>query len=212
MRKLDYVRQWMENIDQIQARRRQSFMEQGAALQIQRAYAASVIRRRIQNMLFWNRMEKTIHIQRMGRGFVARCKCRRMLKEQRIEADLRCAASILIQKHMRRCLIVMVFNPRIRREREAVREKRIMEKQLKMQGRGKPLLMQRFMKRFYPFYYVKEKEMAIRIQKVYRGHKARKRAFMVRCVQLCRSIADTDKRLNKAVVDMQRVFRGYINR
>lgn len=51
--------------------------------------------------------------------------------------------------------------------------------------------------------------MAIRIQRVYRGHRKRTRVAMLRLLGVAQAVFDLDYKRSTAATDIQRIYRGY---
>ena len=80
-------------------------------------------------------MDKTILLQRMVRGYIARVHFRKNIKIKRDQAIVFKVASIIIQKYVRRFLIIKIFNAKVIQSKLEKKEKRILAKQRFIQNR-----------------------------------------------------------------------------
>ena len=63
-----------------------------------------------------------------------------------------------------------------------------------------------------PFRYVLERSRALTIQRVFRGHRARRRFLVLLVHQKIHDVIDRKRRRDRAAVNIQRVFRGSLYR
>ena len=221
MRKLEFVRQWMANIQELQEERRRALMEDGASRCIARGYVASVIRKRIASMLYWNHIEKAMHIQWAVRGHLARKRFRVMMRKKR-ESDIRqWSGAIVIQKYARRYIVEETVVKQAARDKIEHKAQRLREKEQLLRSRMQMTAQAADERKFrfptvrptlFPFYYLVKKKRATLIQAVWRGHHVRKRCFMLRCLAHCRRVGAHDRMLFDAATTIQRIARGHTYR
>ena len=68
------------------------------------------------------------------------------------------------------------------------------------------------MRSLMPFRYVFERNRALTIQRVFRGHRARRRFLVLLVHKKIHDVIERKRRRERAAVDIQRVYRGSLYR
>lgn len=213
-RKLQFVRRWLDDLRDFRARRLQAMTQDGAEIYIARAYRTLVFRRKLKNLLYWNRFNCAVLIQRVFKGYCVRKKFHKVwtLHKQKVARENN--AAILIQKMVRCHFARARFFKLASKKNKAMQERR-QRKLLQLATaqqhslRWKFVLFARKMKLFRADLLQRK---AVEIQRVWRGKYGRKRAFIVKVTRAIAAINKKHRRRVKAAAVIQRNWRGFVTR
>lgn len=235
---MEYVRQWELSRAEKHMLRRMNYRLHGAAISVSRAYRAHTIHSRLQSLLYWNRFAKALQIQCLYRGYVVRKRYYRLiLAKKRREAERNRAATVIqSQVRMRQALRLFYQMQEVHREKREKRLKRkkkllkdkyltVGEYKLNMTNaiRNSRAILRSMMPLRYiwgmsclnsPYRNVlfPERVNARTIQRYWRGHKARKRALLMKVHMRVREVYAKRERREASAIKIQKVYRGHMRR
>lgn len=212
---MKFVEEWIYEIEQKTALYKQAFVEIGAASYIAKLYRTHLIKKKLFKLIYYNHFVKALTIQRYYRGFHARKMLYKSKANQRKMAKLQDEKAIIIQKYVRRYLAQLLLD-RLYEVKDLEHEQRYNDKLLKLaQGQSRGVLSRwahqwrRWMrtnnlKLFH--------DKALVIQRIYRGYHGRQRAILIRIMNSVRELKKVYRQRHKAVVKIQKRWRGYSTR
>lgn len=213
-RKLYHVQMLLDELRRFRESCAQQMYLDGAEQCIARAYRTLVLRRKLKNLLYWNRYRCAVVIQRIYVGYRVRRKFMKIwtLHQQRMAQENACA--VIIQQMVRSHLARKALKSRAQRKLRLARERRA-RKLMILATTSQFNLKWAFVKlyrKMKPFRIHMLRKRAIVIQRVWRGHRGRKRAFFVRVARAIKAINDAHHRRVRAACLIQRNWRGCITR
>jgi hypothetical protein len=204
----------LEDLQNFQAQRLRTMREDGAELYIAKAYRTLVFRRKLKNLLYWNRYRCAVVIQRVYKGYRVRKKFHKVWSLHKEKMVISHRRALQIQMFVR-CALA-------RRKLFALAVKKSKQKQER--HRKKLLLLATSsafnLKWMFVKMYRKMKlfridllhRKATIIQKVWRGRHGRQRAFIIRVMNAIRIINIKFRKRVKSAAIIQRNWRGFIVR
>lgn len=208
--KLLFVKQWMENIKTLENGKKLELRRNGAAQRIQAAYRTHRLRLFMRRMLYWHRMEIVMLVQKRFRGYVERVKYKKLLVERRKREKRKYDACVKIQRIVRGRIHYQAYKRHLHQiaigKAERLRKKKLLLEQLK--DVKKPVTWKDRWESFKPMKYLRDGVFAIKIQKVYRGHRAKRRVAVIRIkTGVIKYLKKQALRQRSAIV-IQRMWRG----
>ena len=213
-RKLRFVRLWLEHLQALKAQRVRDMTESGAEIYIAKAYRTLIFRKKLKNLLYWNRYRCAVLIQRMFKGY-------RVRKKYHLTWSLHKAKMVI---HNRRALQLQMF-VRCALARRRLYKLAFKKRQLDQERHRRKLLLLATSSSFnvkwmFVKMYRKMKffridllhKKATVIQKIWRGRHGRQRAFIVRIMRAIDAINVRFRRRIKCAAVIQRNWRGFITR
>jgi hypothetical protein len=183
----------------------------GASIVISRGYSGYKIRRGLKVLVFYNRMRLAVIIQRCYRGYVKRKLVLRM-KRLKLKEDRRIyRAATSIQKIMRGFLARQKFKTMLilRDAEKILRRQQKIEKMGAKEDRDRVRRTREILRALMPLRYLWENSRAVKIQRIYRGHKGRKSALRNKINTILKRDAEKQRKIIRAATDIQRVWKGY---
>jgi hypothetical protein len=186
----------------------------GAELHITKAYRTLVLRRKLRNLLYWNRYRCATLIQRIYVGYRVRCKFQKIWslhrKRQAQEHASAVKIQLLIRSSLARRKLKALSQQKLRTARER-RARKLMLLATTSQFNLKWALVKLYRKtKLFRIHMLRKR--ATVIQRVWRGHRGRKRAFYVRVSRAIRAISEGYQRRARAAGVIQCNWRGFITR
>jgi hypothetical protein len=121
------VEQMLDHLRQMREEKKISFLNNGAELYIAKAVRAYHMRKKMNNLIYWNRFMKAVAIQRICRGYRARVRCAKLGKQKRKRARLENESAVKIQTIVRgfiaRCRFIRLFEEREERMQKLFEKK-----------------------------------------------------------------------------------------
>lgn len=213
-RKLHHVQMLLDDLRRFRESCATAMYLDGAEHTIARAYRTLTLRRKLKNLLYWNRYRCAVLIQRIYMGYKVRRKFMKVwaLHQQHVAEENACA--VRIQQLVRSYLARRALKARAQRKLRLARERRA-RKLMILATTSQFNLTWVFVKMYRklkPFRLHMLRKRATTIQRVWRGHRGRKRAFFVRVARAIQAINDAHHRRVKAAGLIQRNWRGFITR
>lgn len=167
--------------------RRHWYRLNGASMTIFRYYNASLIRKKMKKILYWNRVRKFTNAQRAARGFIARLEYRRLwVARERAGRASKNAATFLQRRWRGYWIRFKVFPQKEAAKLMNTRERKVAKNKL-LGNRGAHYYLRKYLRKVLRpmicFRYVLTDFMATNIQRMYRGFHGRRRAWMQICLQ-----------------------------
>ncbi|KAJ1425251.1 hypothetical protein B484DRAFT_451176 [Ochromonadaceae sp. CCMP2298] len=211
--KLLFLRRWLEYQADTTVRLGEVMRQGGAETFIAKAYRAMVIRRKIKKLLYWSRYEKSIKIQCIYRGYCARKAFKVVLRRERALEALRHTGARRMQMLARRFLAVRTLHHRLvlkKKRDQARRQQKLLA--LATQNSNLPFQMVKLYRRTVWLRHKVLRRNAILIQRVWRGHHGRVRAFYVRVRRVCEGMIRRHELEMRAAQRLQRHWRSFMSR
>lgn len=213
-RKLHVVKLLLDDLQRFRASRLQQMRLDGAETYIAKAYRTLVIRRKLKNLLYWNRYRCATLIQRIYMGYRVRKKFLKVWKlhkdRQALEHRSAIKIQLLIRRYVAKCKLFALIKKKARLAKERKAKKLLlMATSSKSSLKWMFVLLYRKTKLFR--IHMLHKKATI-IQKVWRGKHGRKRAFIVRVTKAIKKIRDAYERRHAAAAKIQRNWRGFNTR
>jgi hypothetical protein len=212
-RKLNFVKNWLAHVQQRKLASQEGLFLAGAEAFIARAYRTHVIRAKLRKLVYWNHFTKAIVLQRVLRGYLARRITTKAIRAMRIRRKLELSSALVIQRFAR--------GLRARLRYKALVLKRQQLRTLKLEAKMKRLravnvakltpwmLLGALLYKAKPFKHIRLNKKATKIQRVWRGHHGRNRAFIVRIQQTIANINRKFRLHTRSALKIQKVFRGW---
>ena len=223
-RKIEYVRQWELSLQEKKFLQQLHYQHHGACLTLSRAYRAHTIHKRLQTILYWNRYNMAMIMQRVYRGHRARCRCAMLRADIVRMRKLREDSAVRIQAWCRRHLAKKIYEAKLEKKahkakkRKKRKKKKLKDKVIPLGGVFKLNLsswnraIRKTIRSNIPFRYVFERRKAIIIQRYYRGFHARRRCMLLRIKKKMYDIYGVHRNKVKAAIKIQKVYRGHMRR
>lgn len=216
LRKLSHVASWVHAMETFPTNYRLRALQQTSAAFIIKAYRSYRIKKKLYKLVYYNRFARAIIIQRYYRGFRERKAYLQHLEEKYREERMKNKNAIIIQKYVRRFLAELaldrLYEAKDNRQIELYNQKLL----LLAQGDGCLTFLKRYLHRWrywHPFSKEKVYERkALLIQKVYRGYHGRQRAYLLKIMQTVEKVQAAQLKRYRAVVRIQKHWRGYQTR
>lgn len=186
----------------------------GASIVISRGYSCYKIRRGLKVLVFYNRMRLAVIIQRYYRGYVKR-KLFLKMKRLKLKEDRRIyRAAATIQKIMRGFLARQKYKTMLilRDAEKILRREQKVERMGSKEDRDRVRRSREILRALMPLRFLWENSRAVKIQRVYRGHRGRKSALRNKIITILKRDAEKQYKIIRAATDIQRVWKGYVLR
>ncbi len=214
-RKILQVRHLMAEWEAMKKVKMRQLQLVGASNTIKRYYRAYRVRVKIKNIIFWNRWGKAISLQRYVRGYYGRKLVKNLLRIKRAKEKRVFDAAQMMQKFVRGANARKLFAGMLH-EKKKQRARRRMAKAKYLEDR-KNLLDTSNLKRYglsalrglMPFRYLLLWSRALKIQRIYRGFRGRRVAFIRKIKTRIRKANALYFGKEKGAIQMQRIFRGF---
>jgi len=213
-RKISEANKLLDSKHMIRVERCGHYVFNGASIVISRGYSGYKIRRGLKVLVYWNRVRLSVIIQRYFRGYVKRKLFVRM-KRLKLKEDRRIYhAASLIQKVIRGFVTRQKYTTMVVLADAAKMERRRLkiEKMESDVNRENVRKRREILRALMPFRYMFEYSRAIKIQRVYRGHRGRMSALRNKINTILVDDAKKQRVIIRAATDIQRVWQGYILR
>lgn len=211
-RKIGVVKSWELEAARLKAAKDDRLRKTGAVSFIMHCYRAYKIRYKLKIIIHWHRVELAVVLQKWVRGYFDRKMVKRIKKRKFDRERVIREAAIAIQKivrgrQVRRGVYKQLLGERVK---ELLAKRRAKAKYLKDAGKNNVMrVIYGTLRTFVPFRYIILRQNAVMIQRFYRGHRARKRVFLMKI----RAAINAQNRKYfggyNGAVQFQRVFRGY---
>lgn len=219
LQKIEAVHLWEVSNFNRQRIFRTFFKLHGASICISSAYRSYVIRERLHNLLYYNRIAMGIHIQRVYRGHRGRKLVRGMRLELALQTKRERLAAVRIQSIARVSLAKSELKV-LRQKREERMEQIRQRKALLLRDRvvlsiNISKIRRRLVKAYrstVPFRFLRETKSATRIQALWRGHHWRVVVLRMRVRRVLTAIWLERRRQVTSATKIQKVFRGHRTR
>ena len=212
---MSFVRKWIESISEFKAQQQKKMREDGAEMYIAKAYRTLVFRRKLKNLLYWHRYNCALRIQRVFLGYRVRKKFVKIFSLYKIQQAHKsaCATKIqmMIRCHFARARLVEKALRKRKRNQERQQRKLYLLGATTQQMNLKWMIVKMY-RNIVPNRMEILRRKAVVIQRYYRGHHGRKRAFIVGITNVIRNINKKHAIKMKAITKIQRSWRGYITR
>jgi hypothetical protein len=215
MRKYDNVKQWEGLQDMNRRERMLRHRQHGASYIVCRFIRAYLLKKRLSTLLYWHHFELAIHMQRVVRGHLDRVKCRRQITRFRKMLKLKIRRITLLQSLWRGRGGRRAAR-KARDKKSKAREERVRRKALRLdearESSKLPRLTRQYLRWLHPFRYLFEARRAVEIQRVWRGHRGRRRKHLVSAMARVRAYFSKIARKSYGARSIQRVYRGFVVR
>eukprot|EP00605_Chrysophyceae_sp_TOSAG23-4_P001444 GSChrysophyteH1.ASY1.ANO1.1572.1 assembled CDS len=214
-RKIEMVKGIMAEWEQIKKEKMLQLQLAGAANTIRHYYRGYKIRVKLKTIIFWNRWEKAISLQRFTRGHAGRKIAKNLLRIKLAKEKTVFDAAQIMQKRVRG------INARIRfaamiHEKKKERARRRMLKAKYLEGRENMMDANNLkafaigtLRSMMPFRYILLWARALIIQRVYRGYRGRRMVFIRRIKRRIRQDNAYYFGKEQGAKHFQRIFRGF---
>jgi hypothetical protein len=184
---------------------------EGAHTTIKRYYRGYKARKNLAKLIYWSRFDKAITLQKHIRGHQGRVRANALMKVKRAKEKTVFDAAACMQRYVRGVNARIVFAEKQVERRKEVARKRLRKKQYLENaavnaGKGAVLTA---MRKMMPFRYILTWSKALRIQKFWRGHRVRRRVYLM--IIRRKIAADNAYFFGKHIgaTHFQRMFRGF---
>lgn len=213
-RKLRFVRLLMEDLEKFRTSRLLQMRLDGAEVFIAKAYRTLVFRRKLKNLLYWNRHRCAVLIQRVYCGYRVRKKFQKIWNLHKKQVALENASALAVQQLIRSFLAKQKLKALLQKKWRAARERKA--RKLMLLATTNHLNLKWMLVKLYrktKLFRIKMlRRKAILIQKVWRGKHGRQRAFIVKVMNAINRINAAFEVRVKAASKIQRTWRGFIAR
>jgi len=211
-RKVRSVYTWLQALQTEKQNIRTELQRQGAATCMSRYYRAYRIRINLARLIYWHRWEVAISFQKLFRGYSQRKAFKKALRFKREKERKRRVAATNMQRVFRG-YISRKYISNLLREVKLEKRRQKLEIKLEILERDKKEeTWQDWYEKNHPMKHIKDWNSAILIQKVFRGHKGKKRAFVIMINARIRAIVTLEKNKNNGACQLQKIVRGYLYR
>eukprot|EP01034_Spumella_vulgaris_P024182 gene24183-30498_t len=211
-RKLNFVKNWLAHVQQRKLASQEGLFLAGAEAFIARAYRTHVIRGKLKKLVHWNHFAKAITMQRVLRGYLTRRVTTKALKAMRVRRKLELLSALIIQRFVRGLRARLRYRKLVTKKKE-MRKLKLEAKMKRLRhvnvGKLTPwMLLGALLYKAKPFKHIRLNKKATKIQRVWRGHHGRNRAFIVRIQQAIAKINRRYRLHTRSATKIQKVFRG----
>lgn len=205
----------LEDLQRFRSTCQQQMRLDGAELHIAKAYRTLVLRRKLKNLLYWNRYRCAVLIQRIYLGYRVRRKFLKVwaLHKKRVAYENECAHRIqqLVRAFLARRNLRSRAQVKLRLARER-RARKLMILATTTNRFNLKWMLVKLYRKSKPFRIRTLRKKAVIIQKVWRGHRGRKRALIVRVMHAIKAINVAFHCRIRAAITIQCNWRGLITR
>jgi len=214
-RKILEVRELMKQWEEIRKQKMRQLQLVGASNTIKRYYKACKVREKIKTIIFWNRWGKAISLQRFTRGYYGRKIFKNLMRIKKAKEKRVFDAAQRMQKYVRganarKMFAGMLLEKKKQRARRRMAKAKYMESKENMFDKNniKGFAMAAA-RSLMPFRYLLLWSRAAKIQRVYRGFRGRRVAFIRKIKTRIRKANQLYFGREKGANHMQRIFRGF---
>jgi len=214
-RKILHVRELMKQWEEIRKEKMRQLQHVGASNTIKRYYRAYKVWVKLKVIIFWNRWGKAISLQRFVRGYYSRKYFKNLMRIKRAKEKRVFDAAQRMQKYVRGANARKLFAGMVL-EKKKQRARRRMAKAAYLQSKENMLDVNNLrgfaiaaLRGLMPFRYLLLWSRAAKIQRVYRGFRGRRVAFIRKIKTRIRLANQLYFGREKGANHMQRIFRGF---
>jgi hypothetical protein len=213
--KILHVKGLMAQWEAIKKEKMKELQRAGAANIIRHYYRGYKIRAKLKTIIFWNRWEKAISLQRFTRGHAGRKIYKNLLRIKLAKEKRVFDAAQVMQKRIRginaRILFAQILlkKKKERARRRMAKAKYLEDKQNLFDKNNLKSAAIGTLRSLMPFRYILLWDRAVKIQRVFRGFKGRRKAFIRRVKKKIREYNAYYFGKEIGAKHLQRIFRGF---
>ena len=183
-----------------------------AAFKIGRSFKAYRMRVILDKRIYWHRWVVVVKFQARARGYLARKLFDRLLSRHRARIRILSKASVQLQRMARGYLARARYAHMLEDDERKKAERARLKADTLLLGGGNGAIVRSVLRRVQPLRYAWEVHKCKKIQRVWRGYKARKRCKILKLMYRFAEIKRKQVRQYNGATNIIRIFRGFVVR